>query len=476
MILLPAPSRRQARRLAAALAAVVALLAAPAPAYAHGHLTASQPAAGARLTVAPSMLALTFSEAPELAVTSLRLLLAGADSTQVVLGTLQRGGDAHTVTAAITGPLRAGRYVVYWQMAGADGHVTRGNYSFTIAEGAAGLQPLAAKESAIVAPTRPDTALLARPGGFDSSSSAYVGIRWAQFAGLLLLIGAVAFRWWVLPRAGASLVEPVRQGLTSRLAAVGLWGGWLLAVTALLRLIAQSATIHGPAGMLDPALVGTLVGATSWGHGWVFEVVWLAVALPSLAQARRNPASPVAWGFAAAATVALAFVPALSGHAAAMPAQAAIAVVADVFHVLGAGAWLGGLAMVLFVALPMVAREAGEPRVDALAPMVNAFSRLALGSAALLVLTGVIAARYHVGSFHAFRDTSYGQVLLVKLALVLFLVLVGSYNWRRVKPSLATDPAGPARLRRSARLELALGLAVLLVTAFLVALPTPMDL
>ena len=49
---------------------------------------------------------------------------------------------------------------------------------------------------------------------------------------------------------------------------------------------------------------------------------------------------------------------------------------------------------------------------------------------------------------------------------------LGWYNWKRVLPALDAD-GGSQRLRRSARAELGLGLVVLLVTAILVALPTP---
>jgi copper transport protein len=108
--------------------------------------------------------------------------------------------------------------------------------------------------------------------------------------------------------------------------------------------------------------------------------------------------------------------------------------------------------------------------------MVNAFSPLALSCAGILVFTGIVAARLHVASWAAFTTTSYGRTLLVKLAVVVLLVLVAAFNWRRVRPALATDAAAPARLRRSGTLELTLGIIVLAVTAVLVALPTPAEL
>jgi len=83
----------------------------------------------------------------------------------------------------------------------------------------------------------------------------------------------------------------------------------------------------------------------------------------------------------------------------------------------------------------------------------------------------------NVASWSAFTTTSYGRTLLIKLAVVLLLVIVGAFNWRRVRPTLATGgTAASARLRHSATLELALGVLVLAVTAVLVALPTPVDL
>ena len=88
-----------------------------------------------------------------------------------------------------------------------------------------------------------------------------------------------------------------------------------------------------------------------------------------------------------------------------------------------------------------------------------------------------MAVRVHVGSWAAFTDTAYGRTLLVKLAMVVLLALVGAWNWRRVRPALASDdPVAGARLRRSATLELLFTLLVLAATAVLVALPTPVDL
>jgi putative copper export protein/methionine-rich copper-binding protein CopC len=464
------------------LVAFLALIALPAPAFAHAHLQGAQPASGATVRAAPSQLVLTFSEAPALAMSALRLF--GPDSTPVTLGAVTHDAGVRTLTASIIGPLVAGRYTVEWQTAGDDGHVQHGSYQFVIAEGATGLAPAATAASSSVgdSTTSPesnglDSAVAPRNHpGFDASSPIYVLVRWVQFAALLLVIGAVAFRWLVLPRAGAGLSEPARLAVMLGAARAGSFAAWLLAAAALARLAAQAATLHGVGYMADSAVIVPMLTSTIWGHGWIMQVVAAVVAIVGFHRARRDATSTPAWSVAALAAVALAVVPALSGHAVATPGQTPIAVTADTFHVLGAGAWLGTLAVMLVAGLPIMARESAEGRTGTLSRMVNAFSPLALGCAAVVVFTGVIAARQHLGSWDAFTTTSYGRTLLIKLAVVVLLVCVAAYNWRRVRPSLVLGANGDVeRIRRSASAEVLLALLIVLVTAVLVALPTPMD-
>lgn len=467
---------------ACALGVLLALFLLPATAYAHAHVRSTSPASGARLTAAPTQLVLTFSEAPALAVSALRLV--GPDSSHVTLGDLTHGGGANTLTARINGALRAGRYTVLWQTAGDDGHMQHGSFQFTIADGAAGLAPVAsvADSTAAQAPAAPVAGSASRDAGsitptsasMDVSSPVYVVIRWVQFAALLLVIGAVAFRWWVLPRAGVALGDASRLALSTGAATSGLRGAWLLALTGFARLAAQLATMRTASTLGSAPSFGGMVLGTPWGDGWLLEIIALAVSFAALRAARRDAARVLPWQAAAAAAAALAFVPALSGHAVADRTFAPFTLLFDGVHVLAAGAWLGTLAVLLGVGLGTVARAADTNARDVIARMVNAFSPLALTCAAVLVFTGVVAARVHVASWAAFTGTAYGRTLLVKLALVLLLVLVGAWNWRRVKPTLAST--GPAPLARSARVELLVALAILLATAILVALPTPVDL
>ncbi|MBV9880906.1 MAG: copper resistance protein CopC/CopD [Gemmatirosa sp.] len=471
----PSPIGRRAARALLALCALLALLA-PAVADAHGHLKSAAPAPGARLAAVPRELRLTFTEAPALAFT--RVELRDAAGAEVALDSLAVPADApRAVVAAIRGTLAAGGYTVAWQMAGDDGHVTRGRYAFTILPTAAGLAPPPVARptpdttaAPIVAP--PPPAVADTSARSDVESPLYAAVRWLQFVGLLAVVGAVAFARVVLPRARtAALAAPARVGA----ARLGLWAAAFVAAATALRLVAQSWTMRGaPLGVP----LGAMLERTTWGHGWLLEAIAVVVAAAGFGAAARGRAG--GWTAATLGALALAVTPALSGHAASAPRLGALAIAADALHVIGAAGWLGGLLCVVAVGVPAALRYdrgASGAASGAVADLVGAFSPAALAFAALTVATGLFAAWLHLGAVSALWRSAYGRTLLVKLAALVVVAAFGAYNWRRLRPALGDaalgDVADASRLRRSATMELAFALLVLAVTAVLVATPTP---
>jgi copper resistance protein D len=450
----------------------------------HGALKSSIPSAAAHLGEVPRALRLTFTETPELEFTRIQLL--GPDSALVTLGPL-RLDSARTVTADIRGPLVAGTYTVVWQVAGADGHPVRGRYSFTIAPGARGL---AAERTPgepagnVTAPRQGSSPAQHHNGlsmpqgdGFGAESPLYVAIRWLNYTALLVVIGAAAFYWVVVGilrrRAPAERTAALVKLAATRSASLGAIAAIALAVTAVARLLAQSYAMHGGAGTLHGALVGAMLSRTVWGWGWLLQLIGVHVVVSGFVLARRGSAG--GWTLAALGAVVLAFTPALSGHAASAPRLTGLAVVSDGLHVLGAGGWLGSLLVTIGVGVPAALTLDEAERGGAVADLINAYSPTALAFAALVGVTGAVAGWIHVGSFTALWQSTYGRTLLVKLAVLSVVAATGAYNWRRVRPALG-DVDGARRVRRSASVELAVGAVVLIVTAILVATPTPMDM
>ncbi|MEX1181985.1 MAG: copper resistance protein CopC [Gemmatimonadota bacterium] len=449
------------------------------PVLAHGELKGSSPEAGAHLRVAPRELRLTFTETPELAVARLELL--GPDGARIALSPLRLSPDSNTVMiSTIMGGLTAGTYTVSWQVAGADGHPVRGTFAFVIAPGAQGLgdpiAPMGVVPSRDSAATHHDPVSMPTSAqGFDAESPAYVGIRFLMYAALLTLIGAVAFRIVVL-RLVQRLSDDIAlvRGMARRAAAVGFGAAVLLLGSALARLAAQSIALHGNRGIGDLTLVGTLISGTSWGRTWLIQVIATVVALVAFRVARLDRASAAAWSLAATSSLALAFTPAFASHAAASPRLTGLAIVSDGLHVIGAAGWLGSLLLVLAAGIPAALSQTEDRRGASVAHLINAFSPTALVFAGIVSLTGLFAAWLHVGGFAPLWQERYGQLLLAKLAVLSVVTLTGAYNWLRVKPTLG-QAEGAVRIRRSARIEVAVGVLILIVTAILVATPTPMD-
>lgn len=449
------------------------LAAASEPAFAHGHLKSSSPASGETVTKPLSEIRLDFTERPELAFTSIRLV--GPDSSIVQLGTPRL--DGNSIFLSVDARLTAGDYVVTWKTAGKDGHAVWGRYGFSVSVGAYNADT-AMSSSAVPpstqSPGAPHHDPMAMPGGrnFDSQSPGYVILRWAQYIALLTLIGVFAFRFVVLAFATKRVRDlKLPDTLQNRLAKIAVFSAASLALLGVIRLIAQSFAMHGENQSVISAMLPMITG-TTWGGGWIAQMLGALVVLSVFLSVRKGKSARWTIGLIGLAGCIIA--PALSGHAASVPDLSALAITADAFHILGAGGWLGSLLIVLVVGIPATAQLHEDERHQAVATIVNSFSTTALIFAAMAAASGVFAAWLHVNSIRAFWETTYGRTLLLKLGILSIVAATGAYNWLRVKPSLGT-PSATRRLRVSATIELAVAVAVIGVTAVLVALPTSVD-
>ena len=97
-------------------------------ALAHNHLLKTEPSGSASLQSAPQHIVLWFQETPDLTVTKLEVKgPAGA----VDLGPVHLMPN-NSIMADVKGKLPTGQYVVTWQTAGDDGHVSRGDFTFNV--------------------------------------------------------------------------------------------------------------------------------------------------------------------------------------------------------------------------------------------------------------------------------------------------------------------------------------------------------
>jgi len=285
---------------------------------------------------------------------------------------------------------------------------------------------------------------------------------WTLFAGLTLLVGAVIARWAILPRAGPS--DGHRRSMSIDATARFALAANLLAIAGLaFFFLRQLLEFRDPfAPWTEDA---TLLLRTGWGRSWMLAVggsVLCAGALLGAALERR-----AGWFVATPIAMALGTFPSLTGHAAGVERLRGLTLAADSLHVWAAGAWIGGLAVVVY--LDVAARRTSPGGGDPLPGLVRAFSPVAMASVGVLVLTGSFAAWMHLPAPSALLSTGYGRTLVVKVALVLVVLGLGARNYRVLTPRLGTT-SGDRSLRRSAALELIFAQAVLVATAVLVRL------
>ena len=99
------------------------------PALAHNQLLKTEPAAHAALKTAPARVQFWFGEKPDMTITKITVK---GPSGPVDLGPAHAVSEK-VIAADFKGKLAPGEYMVSWQTAGDDGHVSKGVFSFTVA-------------------------------------------------------------------------------------------------------------------------------------------------------------------------------------------------------------------------------------------------------------------------------------------------------------------------------------------------------
>ncbi|MFD7960898.1 copper resistance CopC/CopD family protein [Streptomyces zaomyceticus] len=412
-----------ARLLILAAALLGALLAGAAPASAHAALTGSDPKDGAVVASAPKEVNLTFSEQVAMSADSIRVLdPAGrrADTGEIrdlCSGSVVRYG------VGLRAGLPDGTYTVAWQTVSADSHPISGAFTFSIG-----------------APSTTSVALPDRSAGGGLVGTLYGIARYVSYAGFAILVGGGAFVLACWPR-GAS-VRPVQQTVVR---------GWLTLTGATLVMLLLRNPYTGSGELSDAfdlaglkAVLETKTGAALTSRLLLLGAAALFVAVLFGAYARRTDPKEkkdLSFGLGIGGTVVAAGIAgtwALAEHAS-TGIQPGVAMPVDILHLLAVAAWLGGLT-VLLVSLY---RAPSVPRTA-----VERFSKVAYGSVAVLVATGIYQSWRQVGSWSALTGTRYGQLLLVKIGLMCVLVGIAwiSRRWTRrlADPTTAEATTGEA--------------------------------
>lgn len=278
------------------------------------------------------------------------------------------------------------------------------------------------------------------------------------FAALFLMTGALGFRFVaVRPWLGRDTRIPedfraLARAAVRRAALLALVGAVLALNLALLDMASDAAEHHAT---LAQSIAGDTQNQIAVGLG-ILAIVGFALA------AFRVGAG---WILAAVGVIVGSLSDVFTGRWLAL---------VNPVHELAGGMWIGTLFHVVTtgIALVLASGLSSDRRGLFARDLVNRFSPLALGSAAVLATFGVITAWRHLKTLPALWTTPYGITLIVKLCLVACVLALGAFNFRRQRPLMGSE-AGAVSIRRSATAELAIAALVLIVTSVLVSVPAP---
>jgi copper transport protein len=468
---------RARRPLAAGVVGCLVLIAWASPAAAHASATASSPAQGAHLARIPHTVTVHFDQPVRPDNGGLVVLNSSGQQVQVASG----HPAPDTLQAVLPASLGPGAYVSDYTVTSVDGHVVSGGIVFLVGHVRAG---------AIATLARPRTSMATRVDDFG---------QFLIYLGVLVAAGLAFFLAFIL-REGAERRRLRRW--TYAAAALGVVG---MVVTG----GAQSVLTGGGLGSLAHWDIVSQSFGGKFGEQCAAQLVGLAACLGSLHV--RSAVGRQLAAFYGLLLAAGAFV--LFGHALTSP-ERWLSIPADVVHVVFVAMWAGGLVGLVTVLRSRTgaARRAGElptgiawstgpgplerpagsglasasgaaptALLEDTAAVVGRFSTMAGISFAGIILAGTLLAVAEVGSVANLFETGYGQLLLVKIALVGLLLFLAGYNRYLLLPGLSSASAssrpdvvarGWQRMVATVRLE-ALGMVAVLGVTALLANGTP---
>ncbi len=400
------------RGLARAVVATLLLLAGILPALAHATLTGTSPPDGAVLETPPPALVLSFNEpVSPLAATLIR---AGQDTGEPV-DLVPNGTE---LTLPFNARLDDGTYVVSWRAVSDDGHPIAGTSVFSIGE------PVAKGELELAPPSQPEVAPLLWAS------------RLVVYVGLFFGVGGAAFR----------ILSPVLPRRARR-----------LGVTASLTGAAAAVLVIGFQGLDALGLgIGSLVDGQVWNtglstvYGRTSLLALCAFAAALLALWLRQELLLKLMG--AAGLVLLGLAVSTSGHASAAEPQWLMRF-ALFMHIVCIAWWVGAL-------YPLVLLLRLERRIAT--PPLLYFSAAIPYAIVPLVASGIVLAVVQLGRPGPAWISGYGAILAAKLALLVVLFAIASWNrWVLTAPAAAGDLRAVRHMRRGIVAELVLILAIL---------------
>ena len=430
-------------------------------ASAHAYLVKTVPSASVVLTASPPEVALTFDEAVEPRFATISVTDAAAHQ-QATAPPTRSPSNPNTLVVPLKPHMAEGWYLVFWRAISVDGHPVQSAFTFAIG-------PNQGPAPQFVVPRISQTATTTR----------LLIARWAMFLSVMTAIGLFVLRI-VIARPVAQRVE----GSNLRPVSIAFLVASVLGLIAIPVYLDIATAVDSLRSAFALGALIPLFRVTAFGRAYVdlelcFALfciaAWIALWLDRPANRQRSFAELGATLGALLAAGAVVLIPGAAGHAA-QTAPRGLSLLLDWLHLVSGSIWMGGLIglLVLWWGLTATNRAAG------LGVAVPRFSNVAFVSVLVLLGSGIGATVVHMPTIASLWQTSYGQAILVKVALLSVAMLGGALNLLVTKPRLEAAKGDPKRgasaarlLRNTVRVETLLVVAALFAAAVLSSLAPP---
>ncbi|WP_376796751.1 copper resistance protein CopC [Thermogemmatispora sp.] len=475
----------------------------PAPAaQAHAFVIGSEPIDGSTVTTPPRVVRIFFNG--PISPASRALVFDPNERLVNAAASYIPSGHPRELDTPLQPNLSEGSYLVRWiALAANDGRTTQGAIGFNIGHSSTGLpgQTILGPSTSNYLPT------------LDLLGILSVAWEWLVLLALTFWIGLLVMEQVVMERRARSLDLLMRAQARARPLQ------WLCLTTLLvgevITLILRSVSLSQAAesGGIDWQALRAVLLTTSYGPLWLARLVLIALALLWLAVTarRRTPKEATAgvarvlrrggsrfgrlrrqvtqeyrvtkelvtteevapggstlplspWDTSLWLTLAALYL--LSWTLTSDEVQQASlhlsAIVLSWLSLLSQAVWLGGLAYLGYVLLPLLAGMEADHQAEVLVTLTRRLTPLLLMAMAVLLVSQLFLAESVFSDLQALLTTAYGRTLLVRLGLTVLLLALSLFTLFRITPRLArqtlllpvVDAEMPARrTRREALLQ-----------------------
>ena len=362
------------------LCSIFFILTIPQGVFAHALLEKATPAPDSRLTSPPKEIVLMFNERLEKELYSIKVF--NKDGDMVSQSKTEMSKDQKYIKQALPF-LPNGNYAISYSVLSADGHPIKGSYIVSIGEG---------------------TVLRSDMNQLDLHNEDNEPVLYSIFNSVVRILYYIALlltSGWIV-WGTISKIEKVEIRTSYRQKAIYLQITLLITTIGMGFLQFTELLDSWTLGEIWSILTGTTIGI-SWFLSMLLSASGFAILL-------RFKWLDRLW------VLMILAVKSVNGHAMAFePPIRTVSI--DIIHLLAAALWAGGLLYILVY---------WKKQQDHVRQFLLIFSKVALVSIIVLIATGIASTLIFLPKIHYLIYTQWGIMLLIKVALVLFVIVIGS--------------------------------------------------